>query len=165
MDLEKEVIRFKSGNLASFDKIYHETRALVQFAIYSIVPKRHIVEDLIQDTYVKVNQMISSYQTKNFRSWIYLIAKNTALDYVRKKKETTVDTLDILPDMKSTHPYLYYAIRHLEEAEREVFLMKVLCGHTTKKIAEILDLKPSIVNQYYYSAKQKLKECLEEKPL
>lgn len=165
MNLEKEVERYKLGNQSSFDIIYYETKSLVRFAIYSIIPKRYIVEDLVQDTYVKMSQMISSYQSNNFRSWIYAIAKNTALDYVRKKKEMTVDTLDVLPDIKSTHPYLYYAIRHLDEAEKEVFLMKVLCGHTTKKIAQILDVKPSIVNQAYYSAKEKLKKCLEENPL
>ncbi|MBD5390473.1 RNA polymerase sigma factor [bacterium] len=165
MDLEKEVERYKQGNQSSFTILYHETKSLVQFAIYSIIPKRYIVEDLVQETYVKVNQMISNYQSKNFRSWIYSIAKNTALDYLRKKKEMQVDTLDTLPDIKSTHPYLYYAIRHLDEAEKEVFLMKVLCGHTTRKIAEILDVKPSVINQYYYSAKQKLKKCLEENPL
>ncbi|MDE6661089.1 MAG: RNA polymerase sigma factor [Anaeroplasmataceae bacterium] len=165
MDLEKEVEKYKQGNAQSFDKIYHETKALVQFAIYSKIPNYFIIQDLIQDTYVKANQMISNYQAKNFRSWIYTIAKNVALDYLKKKKETNLDNLDVLPDMKSTHPYLYYALRHLEEMEREVFLMKVLCGHTTKKISEILNLKPSIVNQLYYSAKQKLKECLEDEEL
>ncbi|MDE5546206.1 MAG: sigma-70 family RNA polymerase sigma factor [Anaeroplasmataceae bacterium] len=165
MDLEKEVEKYKLGNTQAFDKIYHETMALVRFAIYSKIPNQGIIEDLMQDTYVKINLMIGEYQAKNFRSWIYTIAKNTALDYLKKKKETNLDSIDILPDMKSTHPYLYYAIRHLEEIEREVFLMKVLCGHTTKKISEILNLKPSMVNQYYYLAKKKLKECLEEEEL
>ncbi|MCM1130627.1 MAG: RNA polymerase sigma factor [Roseburia sp.] len=165
MDLEKEVEKYKQGNQQSFEKIYNETKALVRFAIYSKIPNRFIVEDLIQDTYVKVNQMISNYQAKNFRSWIYIIAKNTALDYLKKKKESSMDDLDVLPDMKSTHPYLYYAIRHLEEIEREVFLMKVLCGHTTKKISEILNLKPSKVNEHYYLAKQKLRKCLEDEEL
>ncbi|MDE6655791.1 MAG: RNA polymerase sigma factor [Anaeroplasmataceae bacterium] len=165
MDLEKEVEKYKQGNSTSFEKLYKETKSLVQFAIYSKIPNRYIVEDLIQDTYVKVNQMIQSYQAKSFRSWIYTIAKNTALDYLKKKKESSVDSLDILPDMKSTHPYLYYAIRHLEEIEREVFLMKVLCGHTTKKISEILTLKPSLVNQYYYLAKEKLRKCLEDEEI
>lgn len=165
MDLEKEVEKYKQGNITSFDKIYCETKALVRFAIYSKIPNQCIINDLIQDTYVKVNQVIYSYQAKNFRSWIYTIAKNIALDYLKKKKETSVENIDILPDMKSTHPFLYYAIRHLEEIEREVFLMKVLCGHTTKKISEVLNLKPSLVNQHYYLAKQKLKKYLEEEEL
>lgn len=165
MDLEKEVEKYKQGNQSSFDKIYHETKALVRFAIYSKIPNSFLIDDLIQDTYVKVNQMIISYQSSNFRSWIYTIAKNIALDYLKKKKEVTMENMDFLPDAKSTHPYLYYAIRHLTEEEREVFLMKVLCGHTTKRISSILNLKPSIVNLYYYSAKQKLKKYLEEEPI
>ncbi|MDE7385368.1 MAG: RNA polymerase sigma factor, partial [Anaeroplasmataceae bacterium] len=108
MDLEKEVEKYKLGNTQAFDKIYHETMALVRFAIYSKIPNQGIIEDLMQDTYVKINLMIGEYQAKNFRSWIYTIAKNTALDYLKKKKETNLDSIDILPDMKSTHPYLYY---------------------------------------------------------
>ena len=60
------------------------------------------------------------------------------------------------------HPYLYYAIRHLDEVEREVFLMKVLCGHTTKRISEILGLSKMVVNKTYYEAKEKLKKELED---
>ena len=87
MDLEKEVEKYKQGNAQSFHKIYYETKDLVQFAIYSKISNRFIIQDLIQDTYVKVNQMISNYQAKNFRSWIYTIAKNVDLDYLKKKKE------------------------------------------------------------------------------
>ncbi|MDE7263102.1 MAG: sigma-70 family RNA polymerase sigma factor [Anaeroplasmataceae bacterium] len=162
MDLEKEVEKYKLGNELAFHQIYKETRSLVQFAIYSYIPNRHIVEDLMQDTYVKVHQKIKEYHQKSFRSWIYLIAKNTALDYLKKKKEMIMDSLDVFPDMSSTHPFLYYAIRHLKELEREVFLMKVLCGHTSKRISEILEIKPSMVNQYYLLAKQKLREYLKD---
>lgn len=162
MDLEKEAEKYKSGNQTSFDKIYYATKDLVRYAIYTIIPNRHIIEDLVQDTYVKVAQALPKYQTKNFRAWIYLMAKNTALDYVKKRKEHTLDEVDFYPDEKSTHPYLYYAIRHLQEQEREVFLMKVLCGHTTKRISEILNIKPFIVNQYYSQAKQKLKNSLKD---
>lgn len=162
MDLEKEVKRYKDGEEKAFDNIYNETYSLVRFAIYSKIPNKHIVEDLIQDTYMKASNNIASYEQNSFRSWIYNIAKNTALDYLKRKKEITADYLEDNLDIKSNHPYLYYAIRHLEEIEREVFLLKVLCGHTTKRIADILDLKPSRVNEYFYLAKNKLKEALQD---
>lgn len=162
MDLEKEVKRYKAGEEKAFDNIYNETYSLVRFAIYSKIPNKHIVEDLIQDTYMKANNNIASYEQNSFRSWIYNIAKNTALDYLKRKKKITANYLEDNLDIKSNHPYLYYAIRHLEEIEREVFLLKVLCGHTTKRIADILDLKPSRVNEYFYLAKNKLKEALQD---
>ncbi len=162
MDLEKEVKRYKTGEEKAFNNIYNETYSLVRFAIYSVIPNKHIIEDLIQDTYMKVANKIDSYEQNSFRSWIYNIAKNTALDYLKRKKEINADYLEDNLDIKSNHPYLYYAIRHLEEREKEVFLLKVLCGNTTKKIAYILNLKPSKVNEYFYLAKNKLKEALKD---
>lgn len=161
MGLEREVLKFKSGNEKSFDYIYKETVGLVRFAIYQIVPNKYIIEDLIQDTYMKVSKNIATYTESNFRSWIYRIAKNLAIDYLKKKREKVTDSIDILVNEKSKHPHLYYAIRHLGELEREVFLMKVLCGHTTKRIAEILCLTPMVVNKVYYDAKEKLRKALE----
>lgn len=162
MDLEKAVEKYKAGQESAFNLIYHETVSLVRFAIYTKIPNKRIIEDLIQDTYVKVSKLIFSYQSHNFKAWIYTLAKNIAIDYIKKKKEIVSDTVENFMDIHHTHPYLHYAIRHLDEIEREIFLMKVLCGHTTSKVAKIFDLKPSMVNQYYYQAKKKLKKCLEE---
>lgn len=162
MGLEREVLKFKSGNEKSFDYIYKETVGLVRFAIYQIIPNRYIIDDLIQDTFMKVSKNIATYTESNFRSWIYRIAKNLAIDYLKKKREKVTDSVDFLVNEKSMHPYLYYAIRHLGELEREVFLMKVLCGHTTKRISEILGLTPMVVNKTYYDAKEILRKALED---
>lgn len=162
MRLEKEVIKYKNGNKRSFDYIYNDTVGLVRFAIYQSIPNKYIVEDLIQDVYTKVDKIIVNYQESNFKAWIYRIAKNMTIDYLKKKKECLTESIDFLISEKSTHPYLYYAIRHLNDVEREIFLMKVLCGHTTKKITKILCLTPNVVNDIYYQTKEKLKKALED---
>lgn len=162
VDLEKEVERYKNGCEKAFDHLYKETVSLARFAIYQRIPNQKIIEDLLQDVYMKVSTSISNYSAKSFRAWIYTLAKNTALDYLKKKKEILCEEQILYFGIQETHPYLYYAIRHLEEIEREVFLMKVLCGHTTRRISEILNIQPSLVNHYYYQAKEKLKQSLEE---
>lgn len=160
MSLENWVQEFKTGNKDAFNKIYKETFSLVRFAIYTYVQDKDTIEDLIQDTYMKVNERIKAYNSRNFKNWIYTIAKNTAIDYTRKKKETRIEYADSISS--PANPYLSYVLNHLDNDKREVFLMKVLCGHTTKKIASILNLEPSVVNQYYYQAKAILKKNLEE---
>lgn len=160
MNLESWVQQYKNGNKDAFDKIYKETFSLVRFAIYTYVQDKATLEDLIQDTYMKVTERIMAYNSKNFKNWIYTIAKNTAIDYTRKKREMRIEHIDFISS--SENPYLSYVLNHLDNDKREVFLMKVLCGHTTKKIASILNLEPSVVNQYYYQAKAILKKNLEE---
>lgn len=160
MSLEKYVNLYKSGNDKAFDYIYKETLPLVRVAIYRYIQNRNVIEDLIQDTYMKVARGIKIYDSKNFKNWIYTIAKNTTLDYIKKKKEIISDNLDYVST--GSNPYLNYALNHLDDNLKEVFLLKVLCGHTTKKIAEALNLKPQEVNQMYYQAKNELKRCLKE---
>jgi RNA polymerase sigma-70 factor (ECF subfamily) len=160
MSLEKYVNLYKSGNDKAFDYIYKETLPLVRVAIYRYIQNRNVIEDLIQDTYMKVARGIKIYDSNNFKNWIYTIAKNTTLDYIKKKKEIISDNLDYVST--GSNPYLNYALNHLDDNLKEVFLLKVLCGHTTKKIAEALNLKPQEVNQMYYQAKNELKRCLKE---
>lgn len=160
MSLEKYVNLYRSGNEKAFDNIYKETLPLVRVAIYRYIQNRNVIEDLIQETYMKVARGIKVYDSKNFKNWIYTIAKNTTLDYIRKKKEIISDNLDYVST--GSNPYLNYALNHLDDNLKEVFLLKVLCGHTTKKIAEALNLKPQEVNQMYYQAKNELKRCLKE---
>ena len=160
MSLEKYVNLYRSGDEKAFEVIYKETLPLVRVAIYRYIQNRNVIEDLIQDTYMKVARGIKIYDSNNFKNWIYTIAKNTTLDYIKKKKEIISDNLDYVST--GSNPYLNYALNHLDDNLKEVFLLKVLCGHTTKKIAEALNLKPQEVNQMYYQAKNELKRCLKE---
>lgn len=165
MDLEKLAVDYKNGDEKSFEILYQQTFSLVRFVIYSYIPNSIIVEDLIQDTYMKVNKSIQSYTYHNFKNWIYTIAKNVALDYLRKRKEILLEDDSMISEDRNTHPCLNYVMNHLDEQLKEVFLMKVLCGHTTKMIAEVLNLNPSEVNQLYYRAKSILKKNLKEDAL
>lgn len=160
MNIDKLAIEYKNGNQKAFDSIYKNTVNLVRFAIYSYIQDAEIINDLIQDTYMKVIEKISSYKENSFNSWIYTIAKNTALDYLKRKKEEYIEDPNLI-STSNNNPYLNYAISKLSNDEKEVFLMKVLCGYTTKKISEILSLNTYLVNSLYYQAKEKLKRELE----
>lgn len=160
MNLDKLALDYKNGNKKAFDIIYSKTISYVRLVIYSVVQDSEITNDLIQDTYMKITNSIGSYNQNNFANWVYTIAKNTALDYVKKQKEEIIEDVSII-GQKPKNPYLQYAIDHLDEDERQVFLLKVLVGYTTKKIAITLDTSKDKVNNLYYSAKAKLKKMLE----
>lgn len=161
MNIEKYVFEYKNGNQINFGEIYSNTYPIVRCAIYRYIQNRNVVEDLIQDVYTKVNLKISSYDSNNFYNWIYTMAKNVAIDYLKKKHEDRIENVDSVFD-SSSHPYLNYALKHLDDSLREIFLMKVLYGHTTKRIAKILNLLPHEVNRIYNKAKEILRKCLEE---
>ena len=160
MNLEKYVELYREGDELAFNVLYDETYSLVRYVIYTYIQNPDTIEDLAQETFTKVSEKISEYQSKNFRNWIYTLAKNIAIDYVRKKKSDNIERVDCFADTLE-NPYLSYAISHLDELHREVFLLKVLCDHTTQKIALSLGLTIKKVNNLYYEAKKILKKELE----
>lgn len=159
MNLERLVEDYKKGNEKSFDKLYEATLPLVKSAILNYITDRETVLDLIQDTYLTFVEKKDEYHQKSFSSWIYTIAKNKALDYLKKKKEIIKDDIDYIPD-NTTSPYLNYLINKLDEKRREVFLLKVLVGYSSKKVSLNLGIDVATVNKLYYEAKELLKKEL-----
>ena len=161
MDLEKIVLKYKeTKDEIYFNKIYIETNKLVKSIIYQYSSELNIIEDLTQDVYLKIVKNIDNYETNNFYNYLYLITKNTAIDYVRKTREIPNLDPSFIPD-NSKNPYLNFALSHLDNNLKEIFIMKVLLGYTTKKISDILNSTPKKINNAYYKAKEILKRELE----
>lgn len=161
MDLEKIVLKYKeTKDEIYFNKLYLETNKLVKSIIYQYCAEKNIIDDLTQDVYLKIVKNIDNYETKNFYNYLYLIAKNTTIDYTRKTRELPNLDPSYIPD-NSINPYLNFALSHLDNNLKEIFIMKVLLGYTTKKISEILNSTPKKINNAYYKAKEILKHELE----
>ncbi|MCX6789783.1 MAG: sigma-70 family RNA polymerase sigma factor, partial [Candidatus Gribaldobacteria bacterium] len=61
--------------------------------IYSFVCRNvgdaDVAEDITQETFVKMWKNLKKFdQQKNFKSWLFTIAKNSSIDFLRKKKVT-----------------------------------------------------------------------------
>jgi len=75
---------------AEIVKIY--LKAIYNF-IYRLAGDRDAAEDLTQETFVKAWKNLERFdQSKNFRTWLFTIAKNTAFDWLKKKKEIPFST-------------------------------------------------------------------------
>ncbi len=55
--------------------------------VYKYLRDPQSAEDIAQEVFVKVWRNIKKFNTKkNFKTWVFAIAKNTALDFIKKKK-------------------------------------------------------------------------------
>jgi len=55
--------------------------------LYSIMGTRESAEDIFQDTWIKVMEKISLFDSNvNFRPWLFRVARNVAYDSLRRKK-------------------------------------------------------------------------------
>ncbi len=142
-------------------------------------------DDLAQDTFVKAWLKLKTYdQTRNFKTWIFTIAKNTFLDTFKKKqpllfsdledkdsgKEFLDDVADDmpLPDqiMQSAEAakVLENVLQTLSPKSRMVMQLHYAEGLTLAESAEILKEPVDTVKSRHRRALLKLRETLGEKP-
>src|ERR1700733_2556258 len=81
------VLQYRSGNKKAFEALVERYFAHVFNFITRYTSDQVAAEDIVQETFVKVWKNIKKFdETKNFKSWLFTIARNTSLDWLRKKK-------------------------------------------------------------------------------
>jgi len=151
----------------AFKIVYDQTKKGVFSIIISLVHNKTVTEDLMQDTYIKMIKKIRQYQKgRNFNAWLMQIAKNTALDYLRKsKKEFLYDPQDqdyIHASLK-TNPKTYDVldlVESLNEEEKQIVLLRAVAEYKFKDIAKMLDRPLGTVLWLYNKAIKSLKKVV-----
>ena len=75
------------GDRAAFEQIYIQYRTLVYAVCYRLVKNPAISEELTHDTFLLVLRKIHLFKGQSqFGTWLYQIARNTALMYIRDQR-------------------------------------------------------------------------------
>lgn len=136
---------------------------------------RHIVlthedaDDILQNTLLKVWANIDSFENRSkLSTWIYRIAINESLDFLRRKRNETrlysTDmehvserlTADEWFDGDLTQARLQEAITKLPNAQRLIFTLRYFNEMKYKDIAEALNRSEGAVKASYHIAVQKI---------
>ncbi|MBP6945459.1 sigma-70 family RNA polymerase sigma factor [Patescibacteria group bacterium] len=133
---------------------------------------RLIAEDLTQETFIKVWKSLSRFDpTKAFKPWLFSIARNTAIDHVRKKHPFSFSSLEdeedrsftesvadvrLLPssllEQKDLGDQLTQALTHLSPIARSIVLMHETEDLTFQEIADMLKEPLNTVKSRYRRA-------------
>jgi RNA polymerase sigma-70 factor (ECF subfamily) len=94
---------------------------LVRYLIY-LLGRREGVDDLVQETWLRVLERGSSYDGQSrFEPWLFRVARNIALDGMRKRRTVSLDSENddgALPAAASTEPSPFTLAARTEEADR-----------------------------------------------
>lgn len=75
------------GDAESLDDIYVIAAKRMYVAALTIVGERAAAEDVVSDSFIKVARFAKKYKTQtDALGWLLKIVRNTALDYLRKRK-------------------------------------------------------------------------------
>ena len=84
---ETLVCQYLSGDKASLEVLIRQYLKPIYNFVYKYVGNSQEAEDITQEVFVKVWRNLKKFdQQKSFKTWIFSIAKNTAIDSLKKKK-------------------------------------------------------------------------------
>lgn len=157
--MDSKEVRFKAIFQANSKKIFH--------LCYGYTGDNDSANDLMQETFLKVWQNLDKFRNQAMIStWIYRIAVNTCLSYLRVEKRQAKDELtDNIIETKAEEfsekneqvALLYKCISQLEENER-IIITLVLDEVPYAEIAEVSGISEGNLRVKIHRIKQKLTE-------
>ncbi len=93
---EELIAAYLSGEEAAFGVVTaRHLRGVYSFAM-RLVGDSSAAEDIAQDTFLKAWKSLKKYDSKTsrFKTWLLRIARNTAIDYLRKKKHVPLSAFE-----------------------------------------------------------------------
>jgi RNA polymerase sigma-70 factor, ECF subfamily len=96
---------------------------LLRYLVY-LSGNRELAEDLFQETWIRVLERGHQYDGKHeFSTWLYVVARNLTIDYLRKKSPLSLDGLmeeeEHAPlEPADTRPMAWEVVQQHEHAER-----------------------------------------------
>ena len=144
--------------------VFISIRSSLARAVSKVVPPKEI-EDIVQETYVRVCQVKNAENIKYPRSFLFKTAKNLALDYLKRaetKYTTQVedDELNFSEDdrwqdeiydrvaSKEEFANFCESVRNLPVQCRRAFVMKKVYGYSQKEIAKELGISENTVEKH-----------------
>lgn len=169
MSLDHLAKRIARQEKDAFAELYNKTSGIVYSVCLAIVKDKGLAEELTQDSFVCVWSEINSFRGVGLKTWLLTIARNKALNELRKRKrEVAVDfsenerlggSYDVETSIE-TSVLLDLALAKLDVTDRQIVLMKN-SGAKMKEIALLLEMPRGTVSWRYAEALKILKNYLE----
>ena len=181
---ELVVARAKAGDQQAFEQLVLDNQNRIYSLAVRLTGDKEEGADLAQEAFVKAWQGLPSFQGESsFATWIYRLATNVCIDYLRKQKrrrqvesEVSLDDEELSwtePADWSQDPHrqlerseqgraLARGLEALPEQQRQILVLRELSGLSYQEIAGKLDLDLGTVKSRIARARMALRKILAE---
>ncbi len=169
-----------------FEDIYFTHKNLVYNLALQYVQNAEDAQEIAQDVFVAVYNMIDSFRGESsISTWVYRITINKSLDYLKAKKrkkrfayitsifyndnnELNFDTPNfnhpgVLLEDKEALEHLFALINQLSDNQRTVLILSKIEQKSQQEIAEIMSLSVKAVESLLQRAKANLLNNIQKK--
>lgn len=152
----------------TIDEIYQMYMNDVYRFLLSMTKDKHLAEDLPQETFMRAYIHIHSYDHSKVKPWLFQVARNAFIDYVRKhKKEVTIsdDLIGSLFQNAVQSPAHQVEIKEvltgymseLPDNYREALTLYYLKELNYKEASHIMNISEANFKSVLFRARQRLK--------
>jgi RNA polymerase sigma-70 factor (ECF subfamily) len=183
-DTDREIVaQVVKGDVEAFGILVERYQDRIYSAVHNYVSNPDDAVDITQDSLVKAYAKLRSFDASSaFYTWLYRIAINTAIDFLRRRKSRPVDSLDdekfteigfeppskdpsVDPERVATaHEQaaaLRTAIGKLSNKLRSVLVLHDVEGLSQEEVAEVLKVPIGTVKSRVSRARGELRELLQ----
>lgn len=164
-EIDRLLVCIAGGDNAAFEELYARTARGVYAFLYTYLHNAADTEDAMQTVYLRVKTYIHSYRKgTNGRAWLLQIAKNHALNEIKKRdREVQAEFIEIPAGESFGENTVTDAMRRtLSEEEQRIVTLHVLWDYKHREIAKMLDCPIGTVTSKYKRAIEKLRNALKE---
>ncbi len=161
-----------NGDTNAFEILVQKYLKTIYNFVYHLSGNADEANDIAQEVFVKIWKNLKKFDPKqNFKTWIFSIARNTTIDYFRKKRSISFGDMEIgedtsfedsltdtepLPDsvfeQKELGAYLEKALQTLSPEERTIILLHDKEDFTFEEIAKTVGKPMNTVKSQYRRA-------------
>ena len=177
------VHRAQQGDLTAYDELVRRYQQRIYATVYHMTSNHEDANDLAQEAFIKAYQALKTFKGgSSFYTWVYRIAVNKTLNFLKQRKSRTAMSLNDLdfsaendPDLVALisdktprreallgelQQKLNEALQQLSEAHRMVVTLHDVQGMAHEEIAEIMECNVGTVRSRLFYARQQLQGFL-----
>lgn len=177
IQFETAMTKIRGGDKQGLQEIYEAYIGLIYSIVKDVLQSKENAEDVTSDFFIKLWDKADTFQSgRGHKAWLTAIARNMAIDYLRKYRKEEVSELleDMDPSAFSGQAVeqespveqeviadvsIKEALSQLKEKERQILNMKILGDMTFQEIAQVMQIPIGTVAWRYRNAVQKLRRC------
>jgi RNA polymerase sigma-70 factor (ECF subfamily) len=168
------VERARTGDARSYEELVRRYERLVGRVLYSYAGRDAAVEDLVQETFLRAYDRLSTFNPEyRFKTWLLAIANNLGIDTLRRRRDVVEFNPEVHgrvvrgPEAVATEAEraksVQEAVMTLPENYSVPLVLRYAEGLTYAEIAEVLGITVPALKSRLFRARNMLAERLEER--